>query len=212
MAPRTSTHCRWDSLESVKAPSGWVSKRLQPARVVDSLGDPALLACGDEPRCWPVLRGLEIFLSKKSPSSGLRLAACLGVGAPGWGPRGSCSSPQEDACPDSLSVLPERHHAAAHRLPQGERDHGAAPAGPRGPNRNKDQGGCQQAAHRGQGRACYLPGPHSGRWALRGQLGGGRPASRAARRGSWRPDSSIELILKDSMCPSGWDDVLSSSL
>lgn len=158
------------------------------------------------------LEAWKSFLGKKSLSSGLRLAACLGVGAPGWGPRGSCSSPQEDAHPDSLSLLPERHHAAAHRLPQGERDHGAAPAGPRGPDRNKDQGGCQQAAQRGQGRECCLPGPHSGRWALRGQLGEGHPASRAARRGSWRPDCSIELILKNSMCPSGWDDALSSNL
>lgn len=92
------------------------------------------------------LEAWKFFLVEKSIVVGSGWLPVLGWGHRGAGCGAAAPPPQEDAHPDSLSLLPERHHAIAHRVPQGERDHGAAPAGPWGPDRNKDQGGCQQAA------------------------------------------------------------------
>lgn len=107
----------------------------------------------------------------------LALLPLPGWGHGAWGTRVQRAAFQRKMPPpdQACSSPPEWHHATAHRLPQGERDHGAALAGPRGPDRNKDQGGCQQSLQQGLGREFCPPEPHqsgglsvtSYRWASR---------------------------------------------
>lgn len=61
VAPRTYSQCRWDSLESVKALAGGFQRDCSQPVLLTAPGDPAWLTAGDEPQCWPVLRGLEIL-------------------------------------------------------------------------------------------------------------------------------------------------------
>lgn len=60
------------------------------------------------------LEAWKSFLGEKSLNDGLRLAVCLGSGGTGVGATGTLLLPQEDVRPDSPSLLPEQHHAAAH--------------------------------------------------------------------------------------------------